>query len=70
MRNTFCLSEEIARLLTALQTILPLSNGTTWVKLNPESIITVHSAIGKPGSANRFPNGITDAAETMGNAVD
>jgi hypothetical protein len=24
-----------------------------------------HSAIGRPGSANRFPKGITDAAETQ-----
>ena len=28
-----------------------------------------HSGRGKPGSANRFPNGITDAAETTIKAV-
>jgi hypothetical protein len=63
LRDTLCRSEEVARLLTAFHTIFPLSNGTTCVKLNPESIIIVHSGVDKPGTANKFPNGITDAAE-------
>jgi hypothetical protein len=53
----------------AFQSTFPLSIGTTWVKLNPESMITVHSAMGKPGLANIFPKGMTDAAETVDSAV-
>ena len=49
-------------LFMAFQTTLPLINGTTWVKLKPESITNMHSAGGRSGWSNKVPWGITEAA--------
>lgn len=50
-------------LFTAFQTIEPLSIGTTCVKLNPESTMSMHSGEGSPSSTKRFPCGTRAAAK-------
>jgi hypothetical protein len=49
-------------LLTAFHTTCPPMIGTTWVKLKPESMISMHSGFANPGRSKRVPWGIVDAA--------